>query len=54
MSYKNLEEMIEKEYKLSNDIVDNKAYGDDEKLLWWKGRLDAWKWCKEQLERDNA
>ena len=52
--YKNLEEMIEKEYKLSQDIVNANCYGDEEKLIWWQGRLDAWKWCKEQLERDNG
>lgn len=51
--YKNLEEMIEGELKLSQDIVNKGAYGDEEKLAWWEGRLDAWKWCKEQLERDN-
>jgi hypothetical protein len=52
--YQNLNEMIEKEYKLSQDIVNKGAYGDKDNLKWWEGRLDAWKWCKEQLERDNA
>lgn len=53
MQYKNLEEMIQKEYKLSKDIVNAKAYGDEEKLIWWEGRLDAWKWCMEQLDREG-
>lgn len=52
--YSSLEEMIEKEYKKSQDIVDKGAFGDEDDLNWWKGRLDAWKWCKEQLEKDKA
>lgn len=54
MTYKTLEEMIESEYKKTKAIVDRDGFGDEDCLNWWKGRLDAWKWCKEQLERDNA
>lgn len=47
-TYNDLKEMIEKEFNLSQEIVNAGAYGDPEKLIWWEGRLDAWKWCKEQ------
>ena len=45
--------MIEKEFKLSAEIVARDCFGDKEKLIWWQGRLDAWKWCMEQLEKEN-
>lgn len=53
MTYNSLEEMIEREYKKSQAIVDKGAFGDEDCLNWWRGRLDAWEWCKEQLERDK-
>lgn len=45
--------MIFSEYTLSKSIVDQKAFGDKEKLIWWEGRLDAWSWCKEQLIKER-
>lgn len=51
--YDDLKDMIKGEFQICSDIVARKAFGDEEKLLWWEGRLDAWKWCLEQLERER-
>lgn len=51
--YDDLEDMIKGEFQVCSNIVAREAFGDKEKLLWWEGRLDAWKWCLEQLERES-
>lgn len=51
--YDDLEDMIKNEFAISAQIVAKRAFDDKEKLLWWEGRLDAWKWCMKQLEREG-
>lgn len=52
--YRTIEEMIEKEWVISSDMVERKAFGDEKKLIWWQGRLNALAWCKEQLTLDKG